>query len=204
VAAQSVRSPEDGEDVTSAAFLVLFEQLLAGNGPTLWFWPDLLGQLRDVTCRPTPCAELRFTDVAEIPGACLSDALLDSVRRERELEITIEAYAGLSGQARKLLRCLLVQGMSVDAIAASLRTDRKLVIRAAAVATEALRVAYLRAHVPPSLSPACAEPAGRLAAWLCGHLSTQPAQQVSRHVADCSPCAHAAHQLAWLRGRMRR
>jgi hypothetical protein len=204
VATRLVSSPEDGEDITSAAFLVLLEQLLAGKGPTLSFWPDLLGQLRTVTCRPALGTELPFTDLTEITGTCLSDALLDSLRRDREFDITLEAYARLSGRARQLLRCLLIKGMSAASVAVSLRKDPKLVVKAAAVATEALRVAYLRAHVPPSLSPACTEPAGRLAAWLCGHLSAQPAQQVSRHVADCSPCAHAARQLDELRRRMRR
>jgi DNA-directed RNA polymerase specialized sigma24 family protein len=202
VAAQLADSQADGEDATSAAFLALLEQLLAGHGPTLSFWPDLLARLHHATSQSR--AELRFTDREEIQDACLSDALLDSVRRQRERDVTRQAYACLSGRTQKLLRCLVIQGMSVDAVAASLRTEPKLVTKAATVATESLRVAYLRAHVPPPLSPGCVQPAGRLAAWLCGHLSAQPAQQVSRHVADCMPCAQAADRLARLRGRMRR
>jgi DNA-directed RNA polymerase specialized sigma24 family protein len=203
VATQLVDSHERGEDLAAEAFTVLLEQLVAGNGPALHFWPDLLAQLRTTMFETAPDPDSPFADQEEIMGGCLSDALLDSVRHDHEYGLVLEAFAGLSVRARKLLLCLRIRGMSVEAVAASLRTDTHLVVRAAATATEALRVAYLQAHVPPSVFPACVEPAGRLAAWLCGHLAEQPRQQVSRHVAQCSACAHVTDELAQLRRRMR-
>jgi DNA-directed RNA polymerase specialized sigma24 family protein len=202
-ATQLVDSPESSEDVTAEAFTVLLEQLLAGNGPTLRFWPDLLTELRATKCRTMPSDDSRFTDHEDVMDGCLSDAQLDSLRREREYGLVLEAFASLSIRSRTVLRRLQIRGMSVDAVAASLRTDTNLVARAAATATEALRVAYLQAHVPSSISLACVEPASRLAAWLCGHLAQQPRQQVSRPVAQCSACAHVADDLARLRRRMR-
>lgn len=202
-ATQLVDSHECSEDLAAETFTVLLEQLLAGNGPRLRFWPDLLTQLRTTVCRTAPSADSRFADQEEILDGCLSDAQLDSIRREREYGLVLEAFASLSMRSRNLLRRLQIRGMSVEAVAASLRTDTNLVARAAATATEALRVAYLQAHVPPPVSPACAEPASRLAAWLCGHLAQQPRQQVSRHVAQCSACAHVTDELARLRRRMR-
>jgi DNA-directed RNA polymerase specialized sigma24 family protein len=198
-----VDSHEDSEDLTAEAFTALFEELLTGNGPVLRFWPDLLAQLRAAMLRTVPHIDTPFAGREGVTGGCLSDAQLESARREREYTLVLDAFASLPARPRTLLLRLLVRGSSVEVVAAALRTDVDLVAQAASTATGALRVAYLQAHVPSSLSPACAEPASRLAAWLCGHLARQPREQVSRHVADCSFCRQATSELTDLRQRMR-
>ncbi|HYS39997.1 MAG TPA: hypothetical protein VEO01_30655 [Pseudonocardiaceae bacterium] len=197
-----VDSYESSEDLTAEAFTVLLEGLLAGTDQGLPFWPDLLVQLRAAMLRTAPDTATFFAGQEGIMGGCLSDAQLESARREREYALVLDAFTSLPARPRALLLRLLIRGMSVDAIAASLRTDSDLVARAVATATETLRVAYLQAHVPFS-SPACVEPASRLAAWLCGHLAQLPREQVSRHVAECSFCRRAASELTELRQRMR-
>jgi DNA-directed RNA polymerase specialized sigma24 family protein len=194
---------EDSEDLTAEAFAALLEQLLTGNGPVLRFWPGLLAQLRAAMLRTVTHSDIPLTGQEGIAGGCLSDAQLESARREREYTLVLDAFASLPTRPRTLLLRLVIRGSSVEVVAAALRTDVDLAAKAASTATEALRVAYLQAHVPSSLSPACAEPASRLAAWLCGHLARQPCEQVSRHVADCSFCRQATSELTDLRQRMR-
>jgi DNA-directed RNA polymerase specialized sigma24 family protein len=201
-ATELVDSHEDSEDLTAEAFTTLLEQLLTGNGPVLRFWPGLLAQLRAAMLRTVPHIDTPFAGQREITGGCLSDAQLESARREREYTLVLDAFAGLPTRPRTLLLRLLIRGMSVEVVAAALRTDVDLTAKAASRAREALRVAYLQAHVPSSLSPACVEPASRLAAWLCGHLAQQPREQVSRHVADCSFCRQTTSELTDLRQRM--
>jgi DNA-directed RNA polymerase specialized sigma24 family protein len=194
---------QDSEDLTAEAFTALLEQLLTGTGPVPRFWPGLLVQLRAAMLRTVPHVDTPFAGQEDITGGCLSDAQLESGRREWEYTLVLDAFASLPTRPRTLLLRLLIRGMSVEVVAAALRTDVDLAAKAASSAREALRVAYLQAHVPSSLSPACAEPASRLAAWLCGHLAQQPREQVSRHVADCSFCRQTVSELTDLRQRMR-
>jgi DNA-directed RNA polymerase specialized sigma24 family protein len=196
-------SADLGEDVAAAAFTILLGRLLAGNGPARQFWPDLLAQIQVSAAQEMSEGHLLFTDQHELTGACMSDAQLASIRQEREYWLVRDALTMLPERSRKLLHALASTGMSIEAVAVSRHTSVNLVADAAARATEALRVAYLQAHVPPTVSAGCVEPARRLAAWLCGRLPQRPTEQVSRHVADCTSCALIADELADLRGQMR-
>src|SRR6266566_3868301 len=113
VAAHLVDSHEDREDLTAEAFTFLLEEL-AGNGPVPPFWPGLLAQLRAVMLRTEPDAAISFASQEGIMDGCLSDAQLESARREREYALVLDAFASLPARPRALLLRLLIRGMSVE------------------------------------------------------------------------------------------
>ncbi|MEU4805415.1 RNA polymerase sigma factor [Actinosynnema sp. NPDC023587] len=199
------RCAAEADEVVAEGFLRVLEVLLAGGGPTRSFRAYLL-----TTITRTALARKRREAQELLTGDPAADEAAHTrvdprpyqeraVEGALERSLAIRAFERLPASARQVLLYTEVLGMSPAHAAPLLDISPNAVSSRAHRAREALRAAYLDAHVTPRpFPPGCAPVVGELGTWARRALRPRRRSIVDEHLGRCRGCRDLADELASL------
>jgi RNA polymerase sigma factor (sigma-70 family) len=185
--ARRLAGEASADDVVSEAFLKVLRLLARGDGPTEHFRGYLFTTIRSTSidlARRTG-AETPVPD-EDLPLGVVDDGV--DARADEQLLLT--AMEQLPLRYRQVLWWGEVLGTPQKEIARRLRSNPNAVGALRHRAREALRQAYLAAHLGPVERAGCAEVVDLLPKYVRGQLSAERAAHVEAHL-DCPSCARA-------------
>ncbi|CCH30877.1 RNA polymerase sigma factor [Actinosynnema sp. NPDC047251] len=199
------RCPAEADEVVSEGFLRVLEVLLVGGGPTRSFRAYLL-----TTITRTALARKRREAQERLTGDPAADEAAHTrvdpqpyheraVEGALERSFALRAFDRLSPSAREVLLYTEVLGLSPAGAAPLLDISPNAVSSRAHRAREALRAAYLDAHVTRRpLPPGCAHVVGELGTWARRALRPRRRSIVDEHLGRCGGCRGLADELSSL------
>lgn len=195
VAAQYRRGP-DVDDLVDGAFERMLAALRRGRGPTRSPRAYLFVTLRRLAAETARRREEPLDDAPE------PEAVAGLDRDERE--IVLAALRSLPEQWRTVLWQTAVEGRPPREIAPALGISANAAAALAWRAREALRQAWLQAHLQAGRRPRCEPHRGRLGPYVRQALGSRDRAATAAHVAECRPCADAVDELAALNAQLDR
>lgn len=201
-AAAAISGQDLADEHTAEAFARVLELLLAGKGPTEHFRAYLISAIRNihynhhrrmkrVLLHDSPAEQLR----PDLSGDAWED-LFDSAT-------AATAFGSLPPRWRQVLWMHTVENRSVTEIAAELGISPGAVSQLSFRAREALRTAFLAAHLQEPTATECRDVVARLPqAVRTGTRARSP--RVDDHLRGCSPCAERAAEISAISARMSR
>lgn len=201
-AAMTISGPHLADEHTAEAFARVLELLLAGKGPTEHFRAYLIRAIRNihynhhrrmkrVQLHDNPAEQLR----PDLSGDVWED-LFDS-------DAAATAFASLPHRWRQVLWMHTVEHRTVPEISEKLGISAGAVSQLSFRAREALRTAFLAAHVQEPSVNACRAVVARLPHLVRGG-TTARTRRVEDHLRACVPCTERASEIAAVSARMTR
>ncbi len=196
------RHQAEADEVVSEGFLRVLEILLGGGGPTRSFRAYLLTTITHAALarKRREAQELLTGDPAADEAACARAA--PQPHHEHAFEgllersLAIRAFERLPASAQQVLLYTEVLGMSPAHAAPLLDISPNAVSSRAHRAREALRAAYLDAHVTkPVDQPGCTHVVNELGGWARGALRPRRRSIVDEHLAKCRNCRKLADEV---------
>jgi RNA polymerase sigma factor (sigma-70 family) len=194
---------QGADDLVAEAFTKVLTRILSGGGPTSTFRPYLLTTVRTTFYKQLSHERLidRQAEVSELVQPQVDD---DPLIERLDADLAVQALGSLPERWRTVLIQLEVEKRSTAEVSESLGIQPNALAALSFRAREALRVAYVQMHVKPAVDERCEEPAGNLAAWVCGRLGRGMRQRVQRHISTCARCSEAAREVSDLLAQLRR
>jgi RNA polymerase sigma factor (sigma-70 family) len=207
LARQLSRSPIEADDLVSDAFAKVLSVLSAGGGPDSAFRAYLLTALRHTAydkARRDRKLEL-FDDVDAVSGVekATSVPFHDTAVARLNQSLAATAFTSLPENWQTVLWHTEIEGQTPAEVAPLLGLTPNGVSALAYRAREALRKAYLQAHVVRNPAERCRATTTKLGAWTRGGLSKRETTQVETHLDDCSACRALTAELADVNGALR-
>ena len=207
LARQLARSPIEADDLVSEAFAKVLTVLCAGGGPDSSFRSYLLTALRHTAydkARRDRKLELS-DDVEAVSGVAkaTSQPFHDTAVARLDQSLAARAFASLPEHWQTVLWHTEIEGQTPAQIAPLLGLTPNGVSAMAYRAREALRKAYLQAHVAQNPSERCRATTAKLGAWTRGGLSKRETTQVEAHLDECAACRALTAELADVNGALR-
>ncbi len=200
LARQLARSPIEADDLVSDAFAKVLSVLSAGGGPDSAFRAYLLTALRHTAYDKTRRdRKLELSDDVEaVSGVAKATSLPfhDTAVARLDQSLAARAFASLPENWQTVLWHTEIEGQTPAQVAPLLGLTPNGVSAMAYRAREALRKAYLQAHVARNPSERCHATATKLGAWTRGGLSKRETTQVETHLDECSACRALTAELA--------
>ncbi|HWO63277.1 MAG TPA: sigma-70 family RNA polymerase sigma factor, partial [Umezawaea sp.] len=181
--------------------------LRGGGGPDSAFRAYLLTALRHTAYDKTR-RDRRLEladDVEAVAGVAeaTSQPFHDTAVARLDRSLAATAFAGLPENWQTVLWHTEVEGQTPAQVAPLLGLTANGVSALAYRAREALRKAYLQAHVAHNPSERCRATATKLGAWTRGGLSKRETAQVETHLDGCDDCRALTAELADVNGALR-
>ena len=187
-AAQQFARTMEPDDLISEAYLRVYQQLLAGRGPTTAFRPYLYSVIRNVAATRGKAAQRLATDpLFDDPV----DARIEPDHMEVALErsLTTKALRSLPERWQTVLWYTEIEGMDPHEVAPLLGISANGVAALALRAREGLRQAWLQAHVnDDGNSDECQWAVSKMGSYARRHLGARDSARIERHLADCAKC----------------
>ncbi|HEX6345003.1 sigma-70 family RNA polymerase sigma factor [Umezawaea sp.] len=207
LARQLARSPIEADDLVADAFAKVLSVLCGGGGPDSSFRAYLLTSLRHTAydkARRDRRLELA-DDVEAVSGVAATTSLPfhDTAVARLDRSLAARAFASLPENWQTVLWHTEIEGQTPAQVAPLLGLTPNGVSAMAYRAREALRKAYLQAHVAVNPSERCRATAAKLGAWTRGGLSKRETAQVEAHLDDCAACRALTAELADVNGALR-
>ena len=183
------------DDLTSDAFERMLRMLRSGRGPDVSFRAYIYTIVRRLALEHAEGArQLHVTDdFAPFEGL---EPVIDPADGGFESRMVATAFGGLPERWQAVLWYLEVERMRPAEIGVILDLSANGVSALAYRAREALRGAYLQAHVSADAERrGCASVRGLLGPWVAGSLSPRDSRRVEEHVASCDECTAIAEEL---------
>jgi RNA polymerase sigma factor (sigma-70 family) len=201
LARQLARCRADSDDLVSEAFARVLDTLRAGRGPDSAFRAYLLTALRHLaydTARRDHKIELTddLTAASGVRTETISAPFRDTAVATLECSLAAKAFAVLPTRWQTVLWHTEVQGLSAAEAAPILGLTANAVAALSGRAREGLRVAYLRANVAATATPACHATRRDVAAWTRHKLTKHRRASVEAHLDTCPDCRSQAAQIA--------
>ncbi|MEV0679042.1 RNA polymerase sigma factor [Actinosynnema sp. NPDC050436] len=197
------RCPAEADEVVSEGFLRVLEVLLAGGGPTRSFRAYLLTTItRAALARKRREAQELLTGdpAADEAAHARADPMPypeRAVEGVLERSLALRAFDRLPAAAREVLLYTEVLGYPPAVAAPLLDISPNAVSSRAHRAREALRAAYLDAHVTRRpFPPGCAHVVEELGTWARRALRPRRRSVVDEHLGECGDCRDLADELA--------
>jgi RNA polymerase sigma factor (sigma-70 family) len=187
-----VRDDATADDVVSDAFLRVLSATRNGKGPHGAFRPYLFAALRSV-CINLSAASGRV--VLQDHDIDVADEF-DQVAAAVDQAMIGEAYASLPERWRLVLWHTEVAGLSVPEVGRILGLSSNAVHSLSFRAREALRLAYLAAHLQRHQPRACAPVSDLLPRYLRGSVPDGDVAMVDEHLAGCRHCRDTLSELS--------
>ena len=184
-------NPHAADDALADAFTKILAAIKNGNGPTTSFRPYLFTAVRTTVIRGTRWRKrVDLTDPAgwDLPG---DEATSDPTDRA----LILEAFATLPERSRAVLWHLEAEGLTPAEVAPILGLSANGVSALAYRSREALRQAYLQAHLAQPLPGSCRSVADLLPAKVRDDLTTRQRRIVDEHLHECDRCRTAVTEL---------
>jgi RNA polymerase sigma factor (sigma-70 family) len=193
-AAAAIGGQHLADEHAAEAFARVLELLLAGKGPQDNFRAYLIRAIRNihfnhhrqtkrVLLHDSPAEKLR----PDLSGDAWED-LFDS-------ETAAAAFTSLPERWRRVLWLHTVEDRSVTEISEELGISPGAVSQLSFRAREALRTAYLAAHLQEPTAAACQPVVSRLPQVVRGGAAARP-RPVEEHLRTCRPCTERASEIA--------
>ncbi len=185
--ARQLGARSDADDLVAEGFSRVLSALQSGSGPDEFFRAYLLTSIRRLHIdRARAAARVRTTDdEAELDRAV---DFVDPAEMRFEQGTAAAAFASLPERWQLVLWHLDVEGQKPADIAPLLGMSPNSVSALAYRAREGLRVAYLDAHLAPSVDETCRWTTARLAQHVRGTLSARESTKVDDHLETCARC----------------
>lgn len=194
LAARRCTSSLDPEDLVSEAFARIIRMLRAGGGPSDAFRPYLYATIRNIAARWASTD--RSVTVDDWAGIEEPDPREDPAVRALERTLTARAFRSLPDRWQTVLWYTEVEGLDPHEAAPLLGLSPNAVAALAYRARDALRTAWLQAHIAdPRTPPDCAWSVARLGEHARGHLPPTQSRRMVEHLAGCARCAILAEEL---------
>ena len=198
LARQLSRTAAEADDLVSEAFIRVLHTLRAGGGPDSAIRAYLLTALRHVAYDRT--RKERRIELSEDIGQSVDPALIsipfdDTVTATTERALANKAFGQLPERWRTVLWLTEVEGRTPAEVAPSLGLTANGVSALAYRAREALRQAYLQAHLAAAQAEQCAPTIKVLGAWTRSGLPKRQAKKVEAHLDECASCQALSTEL---------
>lgn len=193
VAAQSITSSIDADDLVQEAYARIFQAIKRGGGPTGAFRAYLFTSIRNTAAawgrarRETAIDEL---DAVEDPAASAhaTDEALDR-------SLTNQAFRSLPTRWQEVLWYTEIEQLKPAEAAPLLGMSANAVAQLAVRAREGLREAWIQAHLRSVEDGSeCQYTIEKLGAHARGNLGVRARKRVDAHVAECPRCAIVASE----------
>ena len=183
------------DDLTSDAFERMLVMLQSGRGPNVSFRAYIYTIVRRLAFEQADRGRrTQLTD--DFAPFDTAGPIVDPATGTFEQRLVADAFSGLPERWQAALWYLEVEGMRPAEVGVLLGLTANGVSALAYRAREALRSAYLQAHVSSNgIRRRCVEHRGRLGAWVAGSLSAREAGKVAAHVDDCDECTAIVAEL---------
>lgn len=196
VAYRHTDTPSEAEDIVAESFFRVFDSLRRGLGPDEFFRAYLLTVVsREAFARNDAASKEFLTDeFSEFEaGARHSDDVLNRA----EASFAINAFKSLAERWRAVLWYTEIEGMRPREIAPLLGVTPNAVATLALRAREALREAYLAAHLNENvnLASTCATTRKIMPAMIRGSASNRHQRSVTTHLRTCTGCSVVFEEL---------
>lgn len=186
------------EDLVAEAFTRTFAALKSGGGPDRALRAYLVTAVRNIRTGVVR-KDHRLTFSSDVAGYVVDEAdpSAESGASNWERALVRQAFDALPVRDRIALWWTTVEGLPVDELAADWDCSAHAVRQQAYRAREALRVAYLTAHVPTPEESACRSVLPLLSRRARGNLdgSGYAGRKVARHLDRCEPCTSAGEEI---------
>ncbi len=201
LARQLAHDPADRDDLVSIAFAKVLDGIIDKDIMPTAFRAYLLTALRHTAydkIRTEKKAEI-VDDVTTVSGVRLdavSVAFQDTVQIDYERSLAARAFATLPERWWVVLSYTEIAGMKPEVIAPLMQLTPNGVSALAYRAREALKQAYLQAHLTKAIDTQCTFAAARLVARVRGRLSKRDHATVDTHLEQCHACRDLLEHLA--------
>ncbi|MDH6182285.1 RNA polymerase sigma factor (sigma-70 family) [Microbacteriaceae bacterium SG_E_30_P1] len=187
-AAQQFSRTIEPDDLISEAYLRVYQQLLAGKGPTSAFRPYLYSVIRNVAMtRSAAAAKLATDPLYEDPvdPRHESDQMLVALERS----ITTKAFRALPERWQTVLWYTEIEGMDPHEVAPLMGISANGVAALALRAREGLRQTWLQAHVgDDGNSDECQWATSKMGGYARRSLGSRDTARIERHLGECTKC----------------
>ena len=194
---------QGADDLVAEAFTKVLNRIVSGGGPATLFRAYLLTTVRTTFYKQLAVDRLvdRQADLSEqVVPVVDRDLLIEKL----DADLALRALESLPDRWRTVLVQLEIEKKPTSTVAGVLGIHPNALAALAFRAREGLRVAYVQMHVKSTGAAECRLSASNLAAWLCGRLGQGLRVRVQRHIATCSRCTSAAHEVSELLTQLRR
>ncbi len=199
LARQISRSAVDADDLVAEAFTRVFIVLLKRRGPESAFRAYLLTALRNKArdiWRKNQRIDLTSDFASDFDPMLTSAPFNDSVTKRIDQTLVDIAFARLPERWQAALWHVEIEGKTPAEVAPTLGLTANGVSALAYRAREALRQAYLQAHLAEARTSPCEPTVNRLGAWTRNGLSKRESRQVQEHLDICDSCRTLSVELA--------
>ncbi|GAA4781753.1 sigma-70 family RNA polymerase sigma factor [Microbacterium gilvum] len=193
VAARSITSSIDSDDLVQEAYAKILQSIQRGNGPTGSFRAYLFTTIRNIAAswgRAPSAATSDFLDEVEDPESteAATDEALDR-------SLTHSAFRSLPTRWQEVLWYTEIEQMKPGEIAPLLGMKAAAVSQLAFRAREGLREAWIQAHIASvDAGSEHAWTIERLGAHTRGNLGARDRAKMDAHLAECARCAIVASE----------
>jgi len=188
VARATCRDPHLAEDLVSAAFERVHGAITRGAGPDDSFRAYLYTVIRRLAS-DAGMLKSREQDTDDWSPFEARTAVGDDAERTLEAQLVAKAFATLPGRQQSVLWYLEVEGLTPLQAAPLFGLSPNATSALAVRARDALRVAYIQAHVSDNPVHVDCAPARRLmGGYLRSSLSQRDAARVEAHLVECDEC----------------
>ncbi len=195
--------PHLAEDLVATAFERIQLALTRGHGPDDSFRAYLYTVIRRLAVEHGE-RKSREDDVDDWQPYEAATALVDDTDGSIESQLVAKAFSSLPDRHQAVLWYLDVEGMTPAQAAPIFDLSPNAVSALAVRARDALRDAYVQAHVSDSpVRAACGPTRKRMGAYLRGTLSNRDRTKVDAHLAECDECPSVLHELRDVSGGLR-
>lgn len=193
VAARSITSSIDADDLVQEAYARIFQAIKRGNGPTGAFRAYLFTSIRNTaaawgrTNRETAIDELDAVEDPEASAHATDEAL--------DRGLTNQAFRSLPTRWQEVLWYTEIEQMKPAEAAPLLGMSANAVAQLAVRAREGLREAWIQAHLRSVEDGSeCQFTIEKLGTYARGNLGIRSKNRVEAHLAECARCAIVASE----------
>lgn len=189
---------ECADDVVSEAVRKVLTALRHGHGPTIGFRQYLYTAIRTVvTTRRSTTRDEATLDEAPDDDSPAADDGLDAI-------VAMSAFQALPERWRRVLWMTKVDAMTPTEIAPLIDMRANSVAALAARARDALRISFVRAHLPHCAERQCSDTLDIIAQRAVVAITAAQDRRASAHLLECDDCREAADRVnreiaAWTR-----
>ncbi|WP_160426826.1 sigma-70 family RNA polymerase sigma factor, partial [Agromyces seonyuensis] len=179
----------DPDDLVAEAFANIYRLVLDGKGPRESFRAYLFTTIRNLAAAAGRADRESPDD--QLDERAHPDSEEAAVELGHDLRTAQAAFHALAPRWQEIIWYTEVEGMTPQQIAPRIGRSANTTAALAYRAREALRQAWIGAHIQPADDPDCRWTRERLGAWLREKLGVRDRTKVERHVDGCRMCALA-------------